>query len=138
MIALNPVISELLNRITKLTSLGKIRNIQKKRQRVSILQKVRKLLEKGWCQNVLALDERNFPIRPSSSRATSWYLMGAFVSIIYDPKDYNSVFTTEHITVSLPIYNDDIAKTKADVLQVIDNTILYVQKGKITFPCIKI
>jgi hypothetical protein len=56
-----------------------------------ILVRARELVAFGWCQGTDACDEHGGPVRPWSTQATSWSLLGALVAAIDLPSEPDAV-----------------------------------------------
>lgn len=102
-----------------------------------VLQKARKLIERGWAKRYMALNQDGDPTLPDYPNACKWCLGGAiFASMpamgtdthtlaIYHIRE--ELVRTKNPCVHITDFNDDEVTTKEDVLSIIDGTILKIQ-----------
>jgi hypothetical protein len=102
-----------------------------------ILIQTRERLQSGWCQGADARDESGSAVDPWSDRARSWSLLGALVAVT-DPlaplgnarlgalRRALAALAEFVVEPSLADWNDADARTKENVIDVLDQALLYL------------
>ena len=111
------------------SQLGKVDNMP---SGSTLLLRSQNLIEQGWTQGADARDADGEPVRPWSSEAVAWSLLGALVAALEAEADENSDLAGEKLVLactalatvievdSLESWNDDVARTFDEVLDALD------------------
>jgi hypothetical protein len=110
-----------------------------------ILLRAGNLINQGWCQDADARSENGGDVYPWSPLARSWSLLGSLMATegvgrsavgrlpVHELGQAIVVLGEAAHTHSLEAWNDDAARTKADVLAVVDEALLVLRAGGGTF-----
>lgn len=108
---------------------------------IVVLANARRLIEENeWGRLAAAMDEEGNPVKPDSPRACKFCLLGAIQRVTVDLKDTicyqdeaNTISELHHVlgmeydqstrgVPSITHFNDNVAKSEADIFQLIDRT----------------
>jgi hypothetical protein len=99
---------------------------------LQLLRGARDLVATSWCRDADARDSRGVEVDPWDGAAASWSLLGALVAVMERQADADGEMPLEDVaaalyalaelidTDSLVVWNDDPARTQADVLWTLD------------------
>lgn len=97
------------------------------RDAVAVLREARKLLDRGWCQGALALDDKGSKIYEKSPAACRWCLLGA-IGAASNWRHAPSKKAISMLRVSTEWeqpanWNDAPGRTQAEVLAAVDRAV---------------
>jgi hypothetical protein len=110
-----------------------------------ILLRAGDLISQGWCQDADARSENGERVHPWSPLARSWSLLGSLMATegvgrsaigrlpVHELGQAIVVLGEAARTHSLEAWNDNAARTRADVLAVVDDALLVLRAGGGTF-----
>lgn len=92
---------------------------------IALLRKVKRIIARGWTRNTLARDARGRPVSPYGRKGVRFCLLGACYHVTpygVTPTVAN-LFAKEMGRFGIIRWNDYVAKSKSDVLALIDKAI---------------
>jgi hypothetical protein len=106
-------------------------------EEIQILRQARELIVKGWTQEALARTRDGRSVSMDSPLAARFCLIGAIQRANFDSAPYGGklmydhcvdyvrriIFATTSQVTSCVIFNDEIAKSKQDVIKLLDRAI---------------
>jgi hypothetical protein len=97
-----------------------------------VLIAARAKIEQGWCQGYKARSSEGLPINPQSRYATQWCMIGSLAAVCGDSTwtRYRGFLANALGSPGVEVadYNDDLCRTKEDVLAVFDKAIQLAEK----------
>jgi hypothetical protein len=107
---------------------------------LDVLKEARQLLQKGWCQNDHATDQKGHCVDIGDENAACWCLSGAVRHSLfgqYHLKIREEVFTVLAQVIEMPYaspesailnWNDKKGRTQEEVLMIVDKAIAKVEQ----------
>ena len=98
---------------------------------IATLEGALALLERGWCQSHLAMNEVGLPVEPDDRKAARWCISGAICATAArlfplegcrreQSKHGAYLFVCDHLDIRLiPEWNDEDGRTQSDVVSAV-------------------
>lgn len=85
-------------------------------------------IAQGWCQRAIARNAAGLPVNSNDPAAVSWCFIGALGAVVdSDSKKFYATFNiVDPLQPQVSVWNDDPARTQADVLALFDRLIAQV------------
>jgi len=105
---------------------------------VELLRNMRSAIDKGWCQGVSSRNRQGNPVVSYSDEASHWCLIGSVHAKlpIPSPSIISSIFdiitkllADRNEKPDLAMYNDNPARTKEEILELLDEAISVASVG---------